>query len=51
MLNTPQPSHEDDQRLHARIDYALDILVRYGDALRPVRAAIDMANPAFANGM
>ena len=51
VLNTPQPSHEDDQRLHARIDYALDILVRYGDALRPVRAAIDMANPAFANGM
>lgn len=51
VLNTPQPSHEDDQRLHARIDYTLDILGQYAHALRPVRASIDMTNPAFANGM
>ena len=51
VLNTPEPSGEDDQRLHARIDYELDILVKYAEALRPVRASIDMSNPAFANGM
>lgn len=51
VLNTPQPSHEDDPRLHARIDYALDILGQYAHALRPVRASIDMTNPALANGM
>ncbi|MHA6493020.1 NADPH-dependent FMN reductase [Pseudomonas borbori] len=51
VLNTPQPSGEDDQRLHARIDYALDILVRYAHALKPVREAVDMSNPAFTNGM
>ena len=51
VLNTPEPSHEEDQRLHARIDYELDILVKYAHALLPVRASIDMSNPAFANGM
>ncbi|MBU0901703.1 MULTISPECIES: NADPH-dependent FMN reductase [Pseudomonas] len=51
VLNTPEPSSEDDQRLHARIDYELDILAQYAHALRPVRANIDMSNPAFANGM
>jgi NAD(P)H-dependent FMN reductase len=51
VLNTPVPSSEDDQRLHARIDYALDILLKYAQAMRPVRASIDMSNPAFANGM
>lgn len=51
VLNAPQPSGEDDQRLHARIDYALDILVRYTHALKPVREAVDMSNPAFTNGM
>ena len=51
VLNTPTPSNEDDQRLHARIDYELDILVKYAHALVPVRAAIDMTNPEFANGM
>jgi NAD(P)H-dependent FMN reductase len=51
VLNTPEPSSEDDQRLHTRIDYELDILVKYAHALRPVRANIDMSIPAFANGM
>ncbi|WP_341303039.1 NAD(P)H-dependent oxidoreductase [Pseudomonas sp. TMP25] len=51
VLNTPAPCNEDDQRLHARIDYELDILVKYAHALVPVRAAIDMTNPEFANGM
>jgi NAD(P)H-dependent FMN reductase len=51
VLNTPEPSSEDDQRLRDRIDYALDILLKYAQAMRPVRASIDMSNPAFANGM
>jgi NAD(P)H-dependent FMN reductase len=51
VMNGVEPSSEDDQRLHARLDYDLDILARYALALRPVREAIDMSNPAFANGM
>jgi len=51
VLNSPEAVGEDDQRLHARIDYELDILHKYAQALRPVRASIDMSNPAFANGM
>ncbi|MGE8498138.1 MAG: NADPH-dependent FMN reductase [Pseudomonas sp.] len=51
VLNTPEATSEDDQRLRARIDYDLDILVKYAEALRPVRASIDLSIPAFANGM
>lgn len=51
VLNGPQPVDEADERTRARIDYALDVLVRYAHALQPVRAAITFANPAFANGM
>lgn len=51
VLNSPQPSDENDQRLHTRIDYALDILVKYAQVMGPVRASIDMTDPAFANGM
>lgn len=51
MLNMPQAQSEDDQRLRARIDYDLDILAKYAHALKPVRATIDMAQPAFTNGM
>ena len=50
-LNMPQPASEDDQRLRARIDYALDILAKYAVALKRVREAIDMSDAAFANGM
>nr|WP_298140770.1 NAD(P)H-dependent oxidoreductase [uncultured Pseudomonas sp.] len=50
-LNMPQAASEEDQRLRARIDYALDILAKYATALIPVREAIDMSNAAFANGM
>ncbi|SDG32687.1 NAD(P)H-dependent FMN reductase [Pseudomonas benzenivorans] len=51
VLNGPQPASEDDQRLRARIDYALEILAKYARALKPVRESIDLGNPAFANGM
>ena len=51
VLNDAQPASEDDSRIRARIDYALDILAKYGQALKPVRAAIDLSDPAFTNGM
>ncbi|KRW57984.1 NADPH-dependent FMN reductase [Pseudomonas sp. TTU2014-080ASC] len=51
VLNTPHASSDEDQRLHPRVDYALDILVKYAKALAPVRADIDLSNPAFTNGM
>ena|SRR6218665_984411 len=51
VLNGVEAASEDDQRLRARIDYTLDILGKYTEALKPVRAAIDMTNPGFANGM
>lgn len=51
VLNLAQPVDEADERIHARIDYTLDVLVRYAHALKPVRAAIGFDNPAFANGM
>jgi NAD(P)H-dependent FMN reductase len=51
VLNGPQPVDEADERIRARIDYALDVLVRYARALQPVREAIGFDNPAVANGM
>ncbi|MFZ6044826.1 NADPH-dependent FMN reductase [Pseudomonas sp. CR3202] len=51
VLNETDPVSEDDQRIRARMDYDLDILARYAEALKPVRAAIDISLPAFANGM
>jgi NAD(P)H-dependent FMN reductase len=51
VLNEADAVSEDDQRIRARMDYDLDILARYADALKPVREAIDMSIPAFANGM
>ena len=51
VLNGPQAADEADQRLRVRINYALDVLVRYARALQPVRAAIGFDNPALANGM
>lgn len=51
VLNDTDAASEDDRRIRERADYALDILARYAEALKPVRAAIDMGNPVFANGM
>jgi NAD(P)H-dependent FMN reductase len=50
-LNQPQACEVEDQRLRARIDYALDVLQKYSAALKPVRASIDLQLPEFANGM
>ena len=44
-------ANENDQRIRERADYALDVLVKYAHALKPVRTSIDMSNPAFGNGM
>ncbi len=51
VLNAGAVLEEGDQRIRARIDYALDILCQYAEALKPVRANISFANPDFANGM
>ena len=51
VLNAGVALGESDQRIRARIDYALDILCQYAEALKPVRANISFANPDFANGM
>ena len=51
VLNAGTALDDSDQRIRARIDYALDILCQYSVALAPVRANISFANPDFANGM
>ncbi|MBD9483820.1 NAD(P)H-dependent oxidoreductase [Pseudomonas sp. PDM14] len=51
VLNGSDVTSDDDQRLRNRIDFALDIFAKYGEALKPVRAAIDIDQPAFATGM
>lgn len=51
VMNEGPATGEDDLRIRARANYALDILGKYAEALKPVRAAIDLSNPAFTNGM
>ncbi|TVP90024.1 MAG: NADPH-dependent oxidoreductase [Pseudomonadaceae bacterium] len=51
VMNMPLPVDEEDRRIRERLNYNLDVLLRYADALKPVRAAIDMSLPEFANGM
>lgn len=51
VMNAGEANGEDDLRIRNRADYALDILGKYAEALKPVRAAIDLNNPAFTNGM
>ena len=51
VMNDGEAKGEDDLRIRNRADYALDILGKYAEALKPVRAAIDLNNPAFTNGM
>jgi NAD(P)H-dependent FMN reductase len=50
-FNDAEPTDENDRRIRERADYALDVLVKYAHALKPVRASIDLSNPAFGNGM
>lgn len=51
VLNLPEASSEDDQRIRERIDYTLGVLGLYSDALESVRAAVDMHDKRFTNGM
>lgn len=51
VMNPGEANGEDDLRIRNRADYALDILCKYAEALKPVRSAIDLNNPAFTNGM
>lgn len=51
VMNMPEPVSEDDRRIRERLNYNLDILLRYAQALIPVRAAIDMSRSEFTNGM
>lgn len=51
VLNEGEAAGEGDLRIRRRADYALDILSKYAEALKPVRAAIDLTDPAFTNGM
>lgn len=51
VLNGGEAVGEDDLRIRKRADYALDILGKYAEALKPVRASIDLSNPSFTNGM
>lgn len=51
MLHPGPVIDDNDERLRPRIDYALGVLSHYTEALRSVRAAVDMSVPEFANGM
>ena len=51
MLHSGSVVDDNDLRLRPRIDYALDVLSHYATALQAVRAAVNMSNPEFANGM
>lgn len=51
VMNMPQAVDENDERIRQRMNYALDILLRYARALQPVRAEVDMDTAEFANGM
>lgn len=51
VMNPGEANGDDDLRIRKRADYALDILGKYAEALKPVRMAIDLNNPAFTNGM
>ncbi|NSX09675.1 NAD(P)H-dependent oxidoreductase [Pseudomonas lini] len=50
MLNSEEPSDENDIRIRARADWALQILGQYDAALRTLRSAIEHP-PEFSTGM
>lgn len=50
MLNSEGPSDENDSRIRARADWALQILCQYDAALRTIRPAIEH-RPEFSTGM
>ncbi|XDD52246.1 NADPH-dependent FMN reductase [Leptospira sp. WS92.C1] len=51
MLNGPESAGADDSYLRDRIDFALKILVSYGEALKPIRESGITVKKEFSNGM
>ncbi|TGK38389.1 NADPH-dependent oxidoreductase [Leptospira gomenensis] len=51
VLNGPEPINKEDEYIRSRIDFALNILMAYGDALKSVRASGITVRKEFANGM
>ncbi len=51
VLNATTANSEDDERIRARIDYSLDILVEYVKALQYVRSSKVIDLKKFATGM
>lgn len=51
VLNESVAASENDEYYRQRMQYALDILVKYAAALKPIRETIDMSIPEFASGM
>lgn len=51
VLNGPEPADKDDGYIRRRLDYALQILLEYGQALKAVRASGVTENAEFPFGM
>lgn len=51
VLNGETAADADDQRIRARADWALDVLLEYAEALRGLPQRIDWSEPQFGNGM
>ncbi|HSC84363.1 MAG TPA: NAD(P)H-dependent oxidoreductase [Pseudomonas sp.] len=51
VLNGEQAVDADDQRIRQRVDWALDVLLEYAEALRGLPQRIDWSEPQFGNGM
>ncbi|MBD9425960.1 NAD(P)H-dependent oxidoreductase [Pseudomonas sp. PDM15] len=51
VLNGARAADADDQRIRARADWALDVLLEYAEALRGLPQRIDWSEPQFGNGM
>lgn len=51
LLNGETPVDQADARIRARADWALQVLLHYARAMRPLRTAIRFDSADFANGM
>jgi NAD(P)H-dependent FMN reductase len=51
VLNGARAADAEDQRIRARADWALDVLLQYAEALRGLPQRIDWSEPQFGNGM
>ena len=51
VMNGEQTADADDQRIRARADWSLDVLLQYAEALRGLPQRIDWSEAQFGNGM